>query len=234
MCNFLPTCNHDRISGKNAVIALAEIDEGSTKVCEARLKFVLAQCRSFVNWLAEQPNNSLQDAKDICRHIYEETLAELKGNALDEFIWTASRENSDNLTDTMAGKDDDRAFESGETDGYWGALHVHAYAGWKKSLEEPTFFEEQMVAFLEQAEIEYQAGNEYLSKATWKKVRVARQWINNQRRTKLIDFETFCLLANWANKLLGNSKRYDVPEEEEEVYQDALDQADVEVYYTRD
>lgn len=91
----------DQVYGKEAIVALAEIDTGHRKATEQEYRYVKRQAKSFARWLIEQ-GNTVEQASAICNSIYRRTKDLLERSTFDEFVWSRQGDVSESDIDVLS------------------------------------------------------------------------------------------------------------------------------------
>jgi hypothetical protein len=132
----------ERVSGREAITTMAEVDLGFRELSDHELVYVWKQAASFRDWLVSAHKKTLEEAKQICRDLYDKDVALLsEDDPYAEFIWSRGQEVGEAEIDlsTMADADPEGnadAQHASHTD-YWSAMEITAerHVG-KKSAEQ--------------------------------------------------------------------------------------------------
>lgn len=210
-------------SGRNAVVALIEAEHNPTGVHDKTIQALTEQVQSFKVWLREKG----ADADAVVGAIKRDTWKTLKNNVDDEFVWsrgedyTEEGELSDrstlatlSLSDTTAGKSDiyTRLNEQEDAD-FFAEYNTDQVAlrGMNAPDQYPSHVEQTWVEWLSKVDAVYHNAaiikECYLPKQLWLQCQRARTNLNNCRKSRMLDYDTYALLTNWLNRLMGSQKR---------------------------
>ncbi len=83
----------ERITGRVAITVMAELDLGLRKLSDDDMAYVFRQAASFRDWLIQEHKKSLNEAKDICRDLYDKDIELLQQvDPYADFIWSRGQE----------------------------------------------------------------------------------------------------------------------------------------------
>lgn len=238
--------DHSPCRGKAALVTHIEALHAPKSVCSARMKYLERQAESFKTWL--KSNN--QNAEFIIERIEKDTWNILRKPVDEEFIWSRGEsydhegnvEEDDmqmSLFNINNGKDDVHArcdeqenadfFETYNAD----QVAIRAARDENRSAE----VEKVWVEWLSKIDAIYWDASSvrecYLPKPVWNKCLKARNSLNRQRKVGILSWTDWAMLSNWVNRLMGSSKRYDIPDAPE-VDEDWSSEDVQLVFYTRD
>ena len=249
--------DHGKISGRNAVVELTEARHNKA-ICEDRVAYLEEQVRSFMTWLDGKGKNG----ESVVLGIHEAHLKAMEEDVMSEFIWTTSREDSDNLISTTAGLDDLEARMEDEHKchgDFWGMLHRIAYQAFRRTLNDETPYGIRLfkagLKVLDKVEERYDpntldgkglSGSDYNMLTGKYNDRSFRRKLNRHRfELRTLTHEQWAYLTNYLNVLTtwtdndnGGIKQYPCIKQNVRVDEKHIDPADMEweikqVFYTR-
>ncbi len=145
----------ERITGREAITVMAEVDLGFRELDDDEMAYVWKQAVSFRDWLVSEHKMSLDEAKELCRSLYDkdvELLEEVDPYA--DHIWSRGQEAGDAEIDitSLADKDFDKQADA-EFDAYrqyWAQMEytAEAHAG-KRSPEQWAASTEKLMEIVE-------------------------------------------------------------------------------------
>jgi hypothetical protein len=229
-----------KCNGREAISILAEVEaEKHRELTKGEQAYVEMQANSFVVWLSQQPNMTMEKAKEIRERIFESEVKLLKADdPYSDFVWSRPGDEVGDLEIDLAGSlgadfevnSNQQHFLEQE---YWNQMERTAERGegkyspdqWKASQNKLDDALEVIKPY--QLRLSH---NLTLGIKDMNYLRKVNARVNELRfgRAPVFMHRHWCIIKNALNELLGHSKRYaikEVPEKTEDEKIDAMDNA---------
>ena len=227
----------ERITGRVAITVMAELDLGLRKLSDDEMAYVWRQAASFRDWLIQNHKMSLDEAKEICRNLYEKDIELLQQvDPYADFIWSRGQEVGQAEIDLASMADMD--FE-GNSDAehrahqqYWDHMErtAETHAG-RLSAEQWKYSTDKFNEITEYIDGLGKKINDRLLGNKEQAINRAANRLNQLRfgKVPVLTYRHWALAQNMLTTLRGKGKIMKVAEakekQEDSEYQDAMDMA---------
>ena len=200
------TCKHNKVSGYQALEALLTAQHRN-HVCSSRMTFLALRVKEFKKHVEEQGEDFsilVLETKEKLEAIWREGEGEVSDMQVDSIPPMDFHEHRFN---------EEAACLQQFSAQFWGNVTKALSKYHQDQRMRSIAVESEAIRFLKRAQDEYlnpEVNKEqYLSKQTWRVVKLARERLKRLRfDDKVLNYNQWAMLTNWANRLLSNDKRY--------------------------